>query len=163
MREITFVDTFFPQHAPGGAEQRYRGDRCRIEKLAVGDSHRQLLDLAGRQLLWALRAGGEDGADDRAGRSARHALDDTAGFRQCDSRLNKYVLLDSNMRREIMKVFTAGNDHIAEMFLTASDADALAFHDDTSKATIPDDELILTYEELVKLLVAMQHLMAKKP
>ena len=79
------------------------------------------------------------------------------------SRLNKYVLLDSNMRREIMKVFTAGNDHIAEMFLTASDADALAFHDDTSKATIPDDELILTYEELVKLLVAMQHLMAKKP
>ncbi|MGO9328693.1 MAG: hypothetical protein ACLQJ0_11330 [Steroidobacteraceae bacterium] len=79
------------------------------------------------------------------------------------SRLNKYVLLDSNMRREIMKEFTAGNDHIAEMFLTAYDADALAFHDDTSKATIPDDELILTYEELVKLLVAMQHLMAKKP
>ncbi len=79
------------------------------------------------------------------------------------SRLNKYVLLDSNMRGEIMKVFTAGNDHIAEMFLTAYDADALAFHDDTSKATIPDDELILTYEELVKLLVAMQHLMAKKP
>ena len=87
------------------------------------------------------------------------------------SRLNKYVLLDSNMRREIMKVFTAGNDHIAEMFLTADDADALAFHDDTSKATMPDDELILTYEELVKLLVAygkfkyeaaqMQHLMAK--
>ena len=70
------------------------------------------------------------------------------------SRLNKYVLLDSNMRREIMKVFTAGNDHIAEMFLTAYDADALAFHDDISKATMPDDELILTYEELVKLLVA---------
>jgi hypothetical protein len=89
------------------------------------------------------------------------------------SRLNKYVLLDSNMRREIMKVFTAGNDHIAEMFLTADDADALAFHDDTSKVAMPDDELILTYEELVKLLVAygkfkyeaaqMQHLMAKKP
>jgi hypothetical protein len=60
-------------------------------------------------------------------------------------------------------VFTAGNDKIAEMFLTADDADALAFHDATSKATIPDDELILTYQELVKLLVAMQHLMAKKP
>jgi hypothetical protein len=79
------------------------------------------------------------------------------------SRLNKYVLLDSNMRREIMKEFAAGNDHIAEMFLTPSDAEALAFHDDTSKDTIPDDELILTYEELVKLLVAMQQLMAKKP
>jgi hypothetical protein len=89
------------------------------------------------------------------------------------SRLDKYVLLDSDMRREIMKVFTAGNDHIAEMFLTADDADALAFHDDTSKVAMPDDELILTYEELVKLLVAygkfkyeaaqMQHLMAKKP
>jgi hypothetical protein len=79
------------------------------------------------------------------------------------SRLDKYVLLDSDMRREIMKVFTAGNDHTAEMFLTADDADALAFHDDTSKVAMPDDELILTYEELVKLLVAMQHLMTKKP
>jgi hypothetical protein len=82
------------------------------------------------------------------------------------SRLNKYVLLDSNMRREIMKVFAAGNDHFAEMFLTAYDAEALAFHDDPSKATMPDDELILNYDELVKLLVAMQPLvakMAKKP
>ncbi len=77
------------------------------------------------------------------------------------SRLNKYVLLDSNMRREIMKVFTAGNDHLAEMFLTAYDADALAFHEDTSEATMPDDELILNYDELVKLLVAMQPLVAK--
>jgi hypothetical protein len=73
------------------------------------------------------------------------------------SRLDKYVLLDSNMRCEIMEVFTAGNDHIAEMFLTADDAKALAFHDDTSKATMQDDELVLTYEELVKLLAAMHY------
>jgi hypothetical protein len=72
------------------------------------------------------------------------------------SRLNKYALLDSNMRREIMKIFTAGNDHLAEMFLTPDDAEALAFHDDTSKATIPDDELILTYEDLVELLLSLR-------
>jgi len=78
------------------------------------------------------------------------------------SRLNKYVLLDSDMRREIMRVFTARNANFAEMFLTAYDADALAFHDDTSKATIPNDQLVLTYDELVKLLVGMQELFAEK-
>jgi len=78
-------------------------------------------------------------------------------FSQGDfSRLNNYVLLDSDMRREIMNIFTDRNAHFAEMFLTAYDADALEFHDDESKATIPDDQLVLTYKELVKLLVAMQ-------
>jgi hypothetical protein len=72
------------------------------------------------------------------------------------SRLNKYVVLDSNMRREIMKEFTAGNAHFAEMFLTADDADALTFHDDTPEAAIADDELILTYEDLVKLLLSLR-------
>lgn len=68
------------------------------------------------------------------------------------SRLNKRVLFDSNMRREIMDSFAAGNDHLANMFLSADDTDVLAFHADTSKVAISDDELILTYGELAKLL-----------
>lgn len=79
------------------------------------------------------------------------------------SRLNKYVLLDSEVRREIMKSFATGNARFAEMFLSASDAQALAFDDDTSKVTIPDDEAVLTYEELVKLLIAVREIPAKKP
>jgi len=78
------------------------------------------------------------------------------------SRLNNYVLLDSDLRREIMDMFTDRNAHFAEMFLTAYDADALEFHDGEVKSAIPDDKLILTYEELVKLLVGMQELFSEK-
>ena len=79
------------------------------------------------------------------------------------SRFNEQVLLDEDTRREIMRIFEVGNDYVTENFLTANDADALSFYDDASRSTITDDQLILTYEELVELLVRMQHLMTKEP
>jgi len=71
-------------------------------------------------------------------------------------RFNEYKLLDSEKRRQVMESFQAGNEHLVEMFSPEIDADALRIHENETKRGITDNQLILTYEELVSLLVGMR-------
>jgi hypothetical protein len=70
--------------------------------------------------------------------------------------LDKYVLIDSGVRRAVMERFKAGNDRLAEMFLSEPDAKALKFDETVSQVTIPNGEFVLTYEDLVELILALQ-------
>jgi hypothetical protein len=90
--EIAFVDAGFAQHTPRGAEQRDAGDRRRVEEFAVGQRHGDLLDLLGAQLVGA---GGQDRADDRAGRRAGHPLNRVPGFHQRDGGAGQADALDA--------------------------------------------------------------------
>jgi hypothetical protein len=104
--EIAFVDAGFAHHAPGRAEQRDAGDRGRVEELAVGHRHGDLLNLLGGQLVGA---GCQDGADDRAGRRPRDALDRVPGFHQRDDGAGQADALDAAAGQNEVRFQFAGH------------------------------------------------------
>lgn len=72
------------------------------------------------------------------------------------SHCNRYALLDDETQRQIMSRFNEGNKRLAEMFFDDYTAKALERDGDYARPTLKNSELVLTYDDLVELLIVLR-------